>query len=181
MSRITARAAAMQMIYEKLSGGHGGEETLQMVYDELRQDGVPGVDSVSKNEPGQEDRAYITEALEGVIRNRELLDGKIGAAARGWTVERMPMVDLTIMRLAVWEMLYVDEVPGNVSIAEALELTERYSDPDDKKFVNGVLGTILRGIQQEKGETVPAGDGEQTETDGDADGTAAAQATDGDA
>ena len=62
----------------------------------------------------------------------------------------MPMVDLTIMRLAVWEMLYVPEVPGNVSISEALEMTERYSDPDDKKFVNGVLGTILRDLEADR-------------------------------
>ena len=56
----------------------------------------------------------------------------------------MSLVDLTIIRLAVWEILYDPKVPGNVSISEALELTERYSDPEDKGFVNGVLGTILR-------------------------------------
>ena len=147
MSRITARAAAMQLIYEKLAGGQGGEESLRMVYDELRQDGVPGVSSVGKTEPNQEDRAYITRVLEGVLTERKTLDEKIEAAAQGWTVERMPMIDLTIMRLAVWEMLYEDGIPGSVSIAEALELTERYSDPEDKKFVNGVLGTILRGLE----------------------------------
>ena len=140
----------MQMIYEKLSGGQGGEETLQMVYDELRRDGVPGVESVGRKEPNEEDRAYITRVLEGVLDRRYLIDEKIAAAAQGWTLERMPMVDLTIMRLAVWEMMYEDAVPGSVSIAEALELTERYSDPDDKKFVNGVLGTILRSLEAEK-------------------------------
>ena len=140
----------MQMIYEKLSGGQGGEETLQMVYDELRQDGVPGVESVGRKEPDAEDRAYITRVLQGVLDKRYLIDEKIGTAAQGWTLDRMPMVDLTIMRLAVWEMMFEDAVPGNVSIAEALELTERYSDPDDKKFVNGVLGTILRDLEAEK-------------------------------
>ncbi|MBQ9211899.1 MAG: transcription antitermination factor NusB [Clostridia bacterium] len=150
MSRITARAAAMQMIYEKLSGGQGGEETLQMVYDELRQDGVPGVESVGKKEPNLEDRAYITRVLEGVLEKRYLIDEKIENASQGWTLDRMPMVDLTIMRLAVWEMMFEEEVPGNVSIAEALELTERYSDPDDKKFVNGVLGTILRQLEPQE-------------------------------
>ena len=139
----------MQMIYEKLSGGQGGEETLQMVYEELRQDGVPGVESVGKNEPNQEDREYITCLLEGVLNNRYLIDEKIENAAQGWTLDRMPMVDLTIMRLAVFEMMYVKEVPGSVSIAEALELTERYSDPEDKKFVNGVLGTILRDLESQ--------------------------------
>ncbi len=137
----------MQMIYEKLSGGQGGEETLRMVYDELRQDGVPGVKSVGRKEPDAEDREYIARVLEGVLEKRYLLDEKIGKAAEGWTLDRMPMVDLTIMRLAVWEMMYEPEVPGNVSIAEALELTERYSDPGDKKFVNGVLGTILREME----------------------------------
>jgi N utilization substance protein B len=139
----------MQMIYEKLSGGQGGEETLQMVYEELRQDGVPGVESVGKKEPNQEDREYITRLLEGVLNNRYLIDEKIENAAQGWTLDRMPMVDLTIMRLAVFEMMYVKEVPGSVSIAEALELTERYSDPEDKKFVNGVLGTILRDLESQ--------------------------------
>ena len=147
MSRITARAAAMQLIYEKLSGGQGGEETLQMVYDELRCDGVPGVESVGKNEPNQEDRGYITRVLEGVLNHRYLLDEKIEKAAQGWALDRMSMVDLTIMRLAVWEMIFEKDIPGNVSIAEALELTERYSDPEDKKFVNGVLGTILREME----------------------------------
>ena len=147
MSRITARAAAMQMIYEKLSGGQGGEDTLNMVYDELRLDGVPGVENVGKKEPDDEDRQFISRVLEGVIEKRYLLDEKIEKAAQGWTLERMPLVDLTIMRLAVWEMMFEPEIPGSVSIAEALELTERYSDPEDKKFVNGVLGTILRGLE----------------------------------
>lgn len=147
MSRITARAAAMQMIYEKLSGGQGGEETLQMVYDELRKDGVPGVNSVGKKEPDEEDRLYISRVLEGVLEKRHILDEKIENASKGWPLDRMSMIDLTIMRLAVWEMMFEKDIPGSVSIAEALELTERYSDPEDKKFVNGVLGTILRGLE----------------------------------
>ena len=144
MSRTTARAAAMQMIFEKISGGQGGEDTLKMVYDELRADGLPGVNRIEKKEPDQEDRDYITAALEGVLAHREELDEKIGKTAKGWPIERMSQVDLTIMRLAVWEILYADDVPGNVSIAEAMELTDRFSDPEDKAFVNGILGTILR-------------------------------------
>lgn len=144
MSRTTARAAAMQMIFEKISGGQGGEETLKMVYDELRADGLPGVDRIEKKEPDQEDREYITAALEGVLTHREEIDEKIGKTAIGWPLERMSLVDLTILRLAVWEIFYAEDVPGSVSIAEAMELTERFSDPEDKAFVNGILGTILR-------------------------------------
>jgi len=144
MSRTTARAAAMQMIFEKISGGQGGEDTLKMVYDELREDGLPGVTSIGRKEPDAEDREYITAALEGVLAHRDEIDGMIERTAKGWSLDRMSLVDLTILRLAVWEILYADDVPGSVSIAEAMELTERFSDPEDKSFVNGILGTVLR-------------------------------------
>ena len=144
MGRTTARAAVMQMIFEHLSGGQGGEETLQMVYDELRADGVSGVLSVEKDEPDEADRVYISRVLDGVLEHLQDIDSLIGKAAKGWTVERMSLVDLTVMRLAVYEILYESDIPANVSVAEALELTERYSDPDDKPFVNGILGTIVR-------------------------------------
>ena len=145
MSRTTARAAAMQMIFEKISGGQGGEDTLKMVYDELREDGLPGVERIGRKEPDEEDREYITAALEGVLEHLEEIDALIEKnTAKGWSIERISLVNLTILRLAVWEILFVDDVPGSVSIAEAMELTERFSDPEDKAFINGILGTILR-------------------------------------
>ena len=134
----------MQMIYEHLAGGEGGEETLQMVYDELRAEGVPGVEAIRDNEPGAADRAYITRVLDGVVNHLDELDGEIEAASRDWRVERMPRVDLTILRLATWEILHEEDVPGSVAINEAVELASRYSEPASGRFINGVLGTILR-------------------------------------
>ena len=147
MSRTTARAAAMQMIFEKISGGQGGEDTLKMVYEELREDGLPGVATIGRKEPDAEDREYITAALEGVLAHQSEIDGMIEKTAKGWPLDRMSLVDLTILRLAVWEILYADDVPGSVSMAEAMELTERFSDPEDKSFVNGILGTVLREFE----------------------------------
>ena len=144
MSRKTARSATMQMIFESVSGGQGGEETLKMVYDELREYGVPGGRTVGKKEPDEEDRAYITEAFNGVLDHMDELDERIDKTAKDWPIDRMSLVDLTILRLAVWEILYKPDIPANVSVAEALELTEQYSDPGDKPFVNGILGTIVR-------------------------------------
>ena len=144
MSRTTARSAAMQMIFEKVSGGQGGEDTLKLVYDELREYGVPGGRAIGDGEPDEEDREYISEAFNGVLSHLEELDALIGKTAKGWTTERMSLVDLTVLRLAVWEILYNPDIPDNVSVAEALELTEQYSDPADKPFVNGILGTIVR-------------------------------------
>ena len=134
----------MQMIYEHMAGGEGGEETLQMVYDELRAEGVPGVEAIRDNEPGAADRAYITRVLDGVVNHLDELDSEIEAASRDWRVERMPKVDLTILRLATWEILHEEDVPGSVAINEAVELASRYSEPASGRFINGVLGTILR-------------------------------------
>ena len=144
MARITARAAVMQMIYEHLAGGEGGEETLQMVYDELRKDGVPGVDEIRPTEPGEADRAYISRILDGVLSHVTELDEKISAASVNWSLERIAKVDLTILRLATYEILYEDDVPGSVAINEAVELANRYSEPSSGRLINGVLGTILR-------------------------------------
>ena len=135
----------MQMIFERLAGGEGGDETLKMVYDQLREETAADEHPVRENEPGANDVAYITRVLDGVLANLDELDEKIAAASRGWTLERMPRVDLTIMRLAAYEILHEDDVPGNVAISEAVELANRYSDPDSaSRFINGVLGTILR-------------------------------------
>ena len=144
MARTTARAAVMQMIFESLAGGEGGEETLQMVYEALRKDGVPGVDEVRANEPGEADRAYISRVLDGVLDHLDELDAAIAENSRGWSIERMPKVDLTILRLAAWEILYEKDVPGSVAISEAVNLAGRYSEPAGGRFINGVLGAILR-------------------------------------
>ncbi len=143
MARVTARAAVMQMIFERLEGGQGGEDTLRMVYEQLREDGLPGV-SVREGEPEADDRAYIERVLEGVLSHLDELDEQIQSASRNWTIDRMPHVDLTILRLAVWEILHEDEVPGPVAINEAVTLAGCYSEPASGRFINGVLGTILR-------------------------------------
>ena len=104
----------MQMIFEKLSGGQGGEETLKMVYDELRENGIPGERTIGKKEPDEEDRAFIADIFNGVLEHLEELDDIIGKTAKGWSLDRMSLVDLTILRLAVWEILYNPEVPSSV-------------------------------------------------------------------
>ncbi len=120
-----------------------------MVYEALRKEGLPGVDSISENEPSESDRAYITKVLDGVLAHLDELDEAIQAASPRWEISRMPHVDLTILRMAAWEILYEEGIPGPVAINEAVNLANRFSEPTSGRFVNGVLGTILRRKQAE--------------------------------
>jgi N utilization substance protein B len=130
----------MQMIYETCAGGEGGEDTLSMVYDELRQEDRP----LQEGEPSLAERAWIDRVISGVVNDLDDLDARIGAASQNWSVDRMARVDLAIMRMAVWELLNEDDVPGPVVINEAVELANRYSGEGSGRFINGILGTILR-------------------------------------
>ena len=93
------------------------------------------------------ERQYIGDKVISIAEKLDEIDQVLDEYSIGWKVKRMSKVDLTILRLAVWEILYNPDVPANVSVSEALELTERYSDPEDKPFVNGILGAVVREHQ----------------------------------
>lgn len=88
---------------------------------------------------------YAESLVEGVSEHLEEIDAKLVATSENWALDRMPVVDRAILRLAVYEMLYVDEVPVSVAINEAVELAKAYGGEDESsRFVNGVLGRISR-------------------------------------
>lgn len=91
---------------------------------------------------------YALQLLSGVQDHKDELDGKLSALSEKWTTERMPVMDLNILRLALFEMLHVDDVPISVSINEAVELAKDFGGDDNSpKFVNGMLGTIARQME----------------------------------
>ena len=87
---------------------------------------------------------YTIELVEGVQANRARIDQILADYAEGWTVERMPDVDRAVLRLGVYEVLWRSEVPDAVAIDEAVELAKMLSTDESPKFVNGVLGRIVR-------------------------------------
>jgi len=88
--------------------------------------------------------AYARELVEGVEANLTAIDGAIVEHAQGWTLDRMPALDRAIARLATWEILFNDEVPDGVAIAEAVESATVLSTEDSAGFLNGLLGGIAR-------------------------------------
>lgn len=88
------------------------------------------------------DLTYLKQTLAGVENNKEAIDEVISANLHNWKIDRISKINLTILRLAAYELLYNDEVPKSVAINEALELTRKYSDEKSVSFVNGVLDKI---------------------------------------
>ena len=91
-------------------------------------------------------RPLTRELAEGVEEHREELDEEIGEHARGWAVERLAPLDLNVMRVALYEIEFTD-VPAEVAIDEALEIAKEFCGAETPKFVNGVLGAIVRERQ----------------------------------
>ena len=92
---------------------------------------------------------YAESLVRGVVEHQEDIDSLLAATSENWSVERMPVVDRALLRLAVYEMAYVDEVPISVAINEAVELAKVYGGEDDSsRFVNGVLGRIARTLEE---------------------------------
>ncbi|MCX6459722.1 MAG: transcription antitermination factor NusB [Actinobacteria bacterium] len=85
---------------------------------------------------------YAAVLVEGVAAHRERIDELLDTHSLGWTVERMPAVDRTLLRMAVFEMLWNDDVPDSVAISEAVELATSLSTDDSPGFINGLLGRI---------------------------------------
>lgn len=88
------------------------------------------------------DLTYVKQTLIGIENNKEAIDEVISANLHNWKIDRISKVNLTILRLAAYEVLYNEEVPKGVAINEALEITRRYSDEKSVSFINGVLDKI---------------------------------------
>lgn len=145
MARTLARQAAMQLLYERLSGGEADDESLDLVYEQLSM-AHGGAQPLA---PDADDRAYISDVLAGVSSCQSELDESIREHSTGdWSLSRVPHVDLSILRLAAYEMFHRSDVPDNVAISEAVELANKYSEPKSSRYINGVLGAMHRGKQE---------------------------------
>lgn len=91
---------------------------------------------------------YAATLLEGVVAHRERIDELLAEHAEGWTLDRMPFVDVAILRLGVYELLWAQDVPDVVAVDEAVQLAKSLSTDDSPRFVNGVLGRLATIAEQ---------------------------------
>ena len=134
MSRTLARERAFQLTYEL----------------EIQQ--VPVAEQLDWHftlEPckNEDEEGYIRATVSGIFENLEDIDKQIESYSKNWKKNRIAKVDLAILRLAIYEILYSKQVPDEVAINEAVELTKRYAD-NSASFVNGILSSVVQGFKE---------------------------------
>lgn len=153
--RRLGRQMAVQMLFQSDLGGASVEEILGhfdpnevLASEASAKEG----DVLNAETPGADrDRRQLTQAFEyaagllrGSLGHREEIDAVIKAQAEHWRLERMPVVDRNILRLAVYELLYESDVPHLVVVDEAIELAKRFGSENSGRFINGLLDGVLK-------------------------------------
>ncbi len=93
-------------------------------------------------------RAFAEELVAGVVVNREAIDARIDEKSKNWALSRMGRVDLNILRLAVYELIYREDIPKNVTINEAIEIAKKFGNEESPAFVNGILDEIAAALPE---------------------------------
>ena len=128
-ARRKARKRALDVLYEADVRGMPPVEVLANYVQRLER-------------PHPEHLGYAVSLVEGVAAHTERIDELISSYAEGWTLDRMPVVDRNLARIAVYELLYADDIDDAVAITEAVELARQMSTDDSPRFLNGLLGRI---------------------------------------
>ncbi|HEX6876851.1 MAG TPA: transcription antitermination factor NusB [Nocardioidaceae bacterium] len=127
-ARSKARRRALDILFESEARGVPSAEVLE--------------ERLSAGDPPVHD--YTVTLVRGVAENAARIDDLLASYAQGWSLARMPAVDRNVLRIGVFEIMYLDDVPDAVAVSEALNLVRELSTDESPTFVNGVLGNILR-------------------------------------
>jgi N utilization substance protein B len=136
MSRKAARESAMKLIYQMYINSENTEELLNGFYEN------------EEHESSVEDRVFIGNCVNGVKEKEVEIDANIEKYLKGWKLNRISKVDLAIMRLAVYEMMYGNDVPDVVAVNEAVELAKTFGGDNSPSFINGILGNLIKELKE---------------------------------
>ena len=147
MTRSNAREIALHLVFEMNFNSVSADEVLESLMNETYYPSLRSEADIYEEKPDEKQRQYLYAVTRGVEANREQLDGYISKFAIGWNLNRISRVARAIMQIAMYESLYVEDVPTAAAINEAVELTRKYEDEDIVSFVNGILGGFAREIE----------------------------------
>lgn len=144
MVRNTAREIAIHLSYElsftdKSVDGLLDERLTADAFSTLAEE-----DALYQEAPNAKQAEYIRRLVKGVEEHAAELDGYIEKYAKGWKFARIPLVASAVMRVAMYEILYMPDIPNGAAINEAVEIAKKYETPETVKFINGILGSFVR-------------------------------------
>jgi N utilization substance protein B len=132
LSRSEQRAQALSLVFEK----------------SFHDEPIPEIIELAKESREEEYSEFVENTVRGVFEHLSEIDEKISEKAKGWSISRIPRISLSIMRVAIYEMLFDDSIDVGVSINEAVQLAKKYGADKDPSFINGVLGAVARGLEK---------------------------------
>ena len=144
MVRNTAREIAIHLSYELSFTDKTVDELLDDRLTAERFADLAGEDELYEAAPSGKQAEYIRRLVRGVNEHAYELDGYIEKYAKGWKFSRIPLVASAIMRVAMYEILYMPDIPNGAAINEAVEIAKKYETPETVKFINGILGSFVR-------------------------------------
>lgn len=141
-SRHLSRSIAMQSLYEWDFSGKKSD--LGKIIEK----------NIKEFGPGLEDKTFIWQLIEGVVKHISKIDKIIEKVAPEWPIEQITIVDRNVLRLGLYELLFgnKEEVPSKVAINESIELAKSFGGESSGKFINGVLGTVYKELEKKEGK-----------------------------
>ncbi len=149
MTRSNAREIAIHMVFELGFGNRSVDELLETEFTPERFALIGQEEELYAEFPNEKQAQYIRDLVRGTFNHGYELDEYISRYAVGWTFERIPRMAAAIMRTAMYEVLYMPEIPNAAAINSAVEIAKNYETPQVVSFVNGILGSFVRAEFQD--------------------------------
>lgn len=150
MTRANARELAVHLVYSQSFTGEEPDKLITARLDKEYYSKLSAENDVYADRPSKVQMAYIDNVVSGVANRLEDLNEQIQKYSIGWDVSRISRLARTIMQLAIFEILYVADVPTGVAVSEAVRIAKKYDGDDTGAFVNGILGSFARSLPTEE-------------------------------
>ena len=154
MTRADARELAVHLIYGRDFTGEEPEQVVALRLNKEYYAKLSAENEVYADRPSRKQLMYIDSVVAGVANREEELNQQIQNYSIGWNVSRISRLTRAVLQLALYEILYVEDVPAGVAVAEAVRLAKKYDGDDTGSFVNGILGAFARSLSAPKEEEV---------------------------
>ena len=152
MTRGNARELAVHLIYGRAFTGEEPEQVVSTRLDKEYYEKLKEENDVYSDRPSRGQLRYLDSVVSGVANREEELNAQISRFSIGWDISRISKLARCILQLAIFEILYVEDVPTGVAVSEAVRIAKKYDGDDTGAFVNGVLGAFARSLNETKAE-----------------------------